>query len=113
MVEQLKASSVELKAKRTAQRHSEDLKHMAVALGFIIDLCAPDHSKRQLEKLFDNRASYGVIRSWKDGRRHIPEWARTIIRSKLAQALEFESTIKPGPGQSAGWRNVSGYTANR
>lgn len=101
------------RASRAALRYSAKFEQTVVALEKLIMLFAADRTPQRITELFDNRTSYGVIRSWRDGRRYVPPWAREIIRNKIALAADAERALAHGPGQSAGWRNVAGYHANQ
>lgn len=82
-------------------------------LNRLIRLFVANDTPANVAAFFDNRASVNTIRSWRNGNRHIPPWARQLIRDKIAMAEQALAELPIGPGQSAGWRNVAGYVANR
>lgn len=91
---------------RAAPHHSDNLGHNVVAIAKALSVLAPDDNTDQVCKAFNNRTSYGVIRSWRDGRRYMPTWAVELMQHKLTGALDATKQIARGPGQRAGLRNM-------
>lgn len=73
---------------------------------------AADDKPATLVALFDGRASYHTIRSWRRGQAGMPQWAIDLLRAKHDARGAMLSTLVAGPGRSAGWRNVKGYQLN-
>ena len=103
---------------REAPSHSAYFEGAAVSARRLQRMLAalplPDHSHRTVARVvFDGRASRYTVKAWRIGKRYVPEWARDLLREKAAKIIEAANEMPTGPGMQAGWRNVSGYRANR
>lgn len=76
-----------------------------------IRVLARDDQPETLVALFDGRASYHTIRSWRK-RARAPQWAVDLLRAKTATWRAAVDAMLVGPGRAAGWRNVKGYQLN-
>lgn len=104
------------KVKRAAPGHCSNFKHLDVSAHYINKLIAEliqDDTPTNVAMLFGNRASVNTIRSWRNGNRTIAPWAIEMLKAKSAAVSSAVAMLKPGPGKSAGWRNLPGYMANR
>ena len=113
MVKELDNKSAEPKAERTAPRHCESLARTVAPLEKAIRLLAADGTQESILALFDNRTTWNTIRDWRRGKRKVAPWAIELIERKGQAVIQASKEIERGPGQSAGWRNVAGYVANR
>jgi len=107
---------VEQEAKSAGQKVPKNFRRVVVRadeLNNLIRMLRPNATRTELLDLFDNRASWHSIESWRLGRRYVAPWAIQLLNERIDAMRELAARIKPGPGQSAGWRNVHGYAANK
>lgn len=77
----------------------------------------PDATISELVEIFDRRASRGTISDWRSGCQSMPQWARDILRAKLAtQRAQLDAIIlmieeEKAPGKRAGARNLAIWRA--
>jgi hypothetical protein len=102
------------KAKRAAPGHSRDFNPKAVTPAAVaLRAMWPGKSSVEIAAALDNRITPSNVRQWRNNLRPIPPWVRVIMRAWAAEVAETLEATPTGPGSQAGWRNVSGYNANR
>ena len=71
------------------------------------------------EALFDHRASYAAIKTWRFGWNRAPQWAVDLIRSKIEarrrEGAALQAAIKPGNRGSgaAGTKALAAWRARK
>ena len=66
-----------------------DLHPVEAAIRYLV----PSRSRADIVALFDQRAAYQSIMNWRQGRRHLPEWARELLTKKLRAEIERRAKI--------------------
>ena len=103
-------------AHNAARDHAGRFKRSALprnAIDRAIRTLAPNDRPQTLVDLFDGRANYHTIRSWRRGQVGTPQWALDLISAKLEGPLAALKREKAGPGIKAGFGNLGAYRAAR
>jgi hypothetical protein len=111
-----KAGKAEPKAKRAAPGHLGPLANLTgtvVTRAPIVDELFPGMTSAAIAAALNSRASGAQVRQWKTGQRPVPAWVREYATVKIERLKRALAETPTGPGREAGWRNVSGYNANR
>lgn len=97
---------MEPKADRASREVPRHFDRSVVAARKAIERMAPSGKPEDIVAAFGGKTSWGVIRAWRDGRRHIPQWARDMIRDHAMRTIELLDEVPRGPGQRAGDKNL-------
>ena len=86
-------------SKRTLTRHFGKFGQTVVCEAFAqgLVILVPDHNRAKLRRLFQDRVTSEAIDHWRAGRRHPPQWARDIVKSRLRELARIADRIEPDP----------------